>query len=356
MADEKKIEVKRDGDKNAILPFKALTESLAEQFGVTPAELIETTKVVCFKDGAASNAQLMMLLSFTKNFGLNPLAKECYAFISQGRMSVGVQVDGWSKIADRREDYDGQEIIYENAPNGDVIAITSKTYVKGRAHPTVYRAVLKEWKRNTDVWNSMPTHQLYVKARNEGIRFAFGIPAYDPDDIERIERSHTAIETTATVVAGASVNSDGAGTAHSPQGSTTADADRTDTGKSADAAPASTVETSAVAPPVAENAAAGNAQHNESSPAPAAAAPPPAEPSKPKGGIDFHKAHEAGLAAAKAAAPAGARKKLDKLIAEHVTSARLNLMLGQAGAASVDALSDEQVAAMIAKIESRKGK
>ena len=325
MADEKKVEVKRDGEKNAILPFKALTESLAEKFEVTPQELMETVKVACFKDGAARNAQLMMLLSFAKNYDLNPLAKECYAFISQGRMSVGVQVDGWSKIADRREDYDGQEIVYENAPNGDLIAITSKTFVKGRAHPTVYRAVLREWRRKTDVWDSMPTHQLYVKARNEGIRFAFGIPAYDPDDIERIEKSQGAIETTSTVVAEASVVTDGAGKVHSPQGSESAGTDRTDTGKPADAASSATVETSAVHSPLS------------------------AETATATG-------NEKGLAAAEAVKPAGARKKLDDLIAKHVTAARLNLMLGQAGAATVEALSDEQVAAMIAKIESRKGK
>jgi hypothetical protein len=87
---------------------------------------------------------------------------------------------------------------------------------------------------------------------------------------------------------------------------------------------------------VAETATAtGNAQHNESPPAPDAAAPSPAEPT---------------------AKGEKARKKLDDLIAKHVTAARLNLMLGQAGAATVEALSPEQVAAMIAKIESRKGK
>jgi hypothetical protein len=131
-----------------ILPFKALTESMADRFEVAPKELLDTVRAVCFK-GAASDAQLMMLLSFAKNYDLNPLAKECYAFVKEGRMSIGVQVDGWSKIANRQDNYDGQEIEYENDKDGKVVSITSRTYVKGRAKPTVYRAMMSEWNRKT---------------------------------------------------------------------------------------------------------------------------------------------------------------------------------------------------------------
>ncbi len=186
---------------NEIRPFKGLTESLAERFEIDSAELIKVVKTACFPDGACTDAQLMMLLSFAKTYDLNPLASECYAFIDKkGKMHVGVQVDGWSKIANRQENFDGQEIEYETNDKGEVVAITSKTYVHGRQHPTVYRAMMKEWKRTTDVWSLMPVHQLFVKARNEGIRFAFGVPAYDPDDIERIASPARAIETTATHV------------------------------------------------------------------------------------------------------------------------------------------------------------
>jgi hypothetical protein len=167
---------------------KALTE-LATTYQMEEKDFVSAVKAQCFKDGAASDTQLMMLLSFARQYSLNPLAKECYAFIGGGKVNIGVQSDGWSTIANRDPDYDGQEIEYEYGGDGKPVAIISRTYVKGRAHPTVYRAAMDEWQRETDIWKKMPSHQLYLKARNQGIRFALGVSAYDPDDIQRIEEA-----------------------------------------------------------------------------------------------------------------------------------------------------------------------
>ncbi len=296
---------------NEIRPFKGLTESLAERFEVAPEELIRIVKSTCFPEGAASDGQLMMLLSFAKTYDLNPLASECYAFIDKkGRMHVGVQVDGWSKIANRQENFDGQEIEYENDANGNVIAITSKTFVKGRAHPTIYRAVMKEWKRATDVWNSMPSHQLFIKARDEGIRFAFGVPAYDPDDEERFKTNQPAIETTAT---------------------------RVEDGKDIPPAAGAT-PSEAGPPPTAEPAGAGG------------------EPEKPKRGrpraVKLTPDAAPAAAAAPADAPAAAATPNDLaafIEAHKVPQARVNMALTKAGAERMDQLTPEQSAAILAQ-------
>jgi phage recombination protein Bet len=296
---------------NEIRPFKGLTESLAERFEVAPEELVRIVKSTCFPDGAASDGQLMMLLSFAKTYDLNPLASECYAFIDKkGKMHVGVQVDGWSKIANRQENFDGQEIEYENDANGNVTAITSKTFVKGRAHPTIYRAVMKEWKRATDVWNSMPSHQLFVKARDEGIRFAFGVPAYDPDDEERFKTNQPAIETTATHV------EDGAGVSSQAAGATTGEA----------------------VPPTAEPAGAGGESEKPKRGRPRAVKlTPDAAPAAP--------------ASEPAAAPAtaGADDLAAFIEAHKVPQARVNMAMTKAGVERMDQLTPEQSAAILAQ-------
>ena len=320
---------------NEIRPFKGLTESLAERFEVAPEELVRIVKSTCFPDGAASDGQLMMLLSFAKTYDLNPLASECYAFIDKkGKMHVGVQVDGWSKIANRQENFDGQEIEYENDANGNVTAITSKTFVKGRAHPTIYRAVMKEWKRATDVWNSMPSHQLFVKARDEGIRFAFGVPAYDPDDEERFKTNQPAIETTATHV------EDGAGVSSQAAGATTGEA----------------------VPPTAEPAGAGGeCQHDWKHSGVANEAPRcgkcgiPKPDWKPRGRPRAIKltpdAAPAAPASEPAAAPAtaGADDLAAFIEAHKVPQARVNMALTKAGAERMDQLTPEQSAAILAQ-------
>lgn len=294
---------------NEVVPFEALARDLAATYQVEPAELIATVKSTCFPNGAATDAQLMMMLSFARTYDLNPLARECYAFVSSGKMTVGVQVDGFSKIANRQENYDGQEMEYEKNDKGEVIAITSKTYVKGRRHPTTYRAEMSEWKRATDVWKQMPCHQLYVKARNQGIRFAFGIPAYDPDDIERIAASRGSIETTATEVK------------EQPKLAVVKDK------KPKESAPASNSTTPS---PVSETPAATAPQATT----PPVSAPVPSENFTPT---------------------VYQRNNLKKLM-ESLPVARANLLLTQAGVATIDEMDDAQVAATIAKIESRKGK
>jgi RecT family len=310
---------------NDVVPFKALTDEMANAYQVSPEEFVATVKTQCFPNGAASNAQLMMLLSFAKTYDLNPLAKECYAFISGGRMSVGVQVDGWTKIKTRRPDFDGQEFVEEFDKDGKLIATKSITYVKGRSHPTTYRAVLAEWKRDTDVWRTMPGHQLFVKAHNQGVRFAFGIPAYDPDDIERIAARTT--ETTATVVA-----------EDKPKETKKLELVKDEPKQ---------IETSAkVDPPPGESA---------ETPATTATQRNPPPPATVAPGTPAESEPESETKEPKKLSPKAAREKLDKLISRHVPAARLNLMLGKIGKATVDALDDAEVLTLIAQIE-RKAK
>src|SRR5689334_782564 len=99
---------------------------LAATYQMEQKDFIAAVKAQCFKDGAASDTQLMMLVSFARQYSLNPLAKECYAFVKDGKVTIGVQSDGWSTIANRDPDYDGQEMEYEFGANNEPLAITSK--------------------------------------------------------------------------------------------------------------------------------------------------------------------------------------------------------------------------------------
>lgn len=310
-----------------VVPFGELTKSLAERFEISPQELWATVKAQCFTNGAASDGQMMMLLSFAKQYDLNPLAREIYAFVSGGKMQVGVQVDGWTKIANREPDFDGQDMTIENDKDGNLVAITSTTYVKGRAHPTVYRAVLKEWTRATEVWKTMPQHQLWIKARNEGIRFAFGVSAYDEDDIQRISEARAAIEVQSSVAdsRGSETNS-----TPLPQPSDTTsqagDGTHTDDGAERNASEVS-----------ADSDAAGNrppAETNGAAIVPELVAEE--EPAKKRG-----------------RPPKDKRAKLDHLISQKVTEARLQLILGQYGVGDVKELNDDQVSALVSRLESR---
>jgi hypothetical protein len=282
-----------------------------------------------------------MLMSFARQYDLNPLARECYAYINKktGLMQVGIQVDGWSKIANRDENFDGQEIEYHSNKDGVVTAMTTKTHVKGRTYPTVYRAEMKEWKRDTDVWQSMPIHQLYMKARDQGIRLAFGIAAYDPDDIERIE--HSAIDITPqTQIAGPT--------------SSVADTGAKDAGASA-----STASRASDKPPVREAekvlrdepSSASKDEGQNAGNADGAGNRPPANNPTLETRVDDGEEMDAVMSATEAATTASGavldnetalRAELDKLI-DRSPPARINVLLGQQGVASKEDLSIDQV-------------
>lgn len=347
------LEVEHMTDKKTA-PFGELTRSLAERFEIAPDELWQTVKAQCFDGGIATDGQVMMLLSFARQYDLNPLARECYAFISKktGRMSVGVQVDGWTKIANRHRndnfefDYDGQEITYENDQNGQLCAITSVTYVKGRKYPTVYRAVLKEWARGTELWQSMPSHQLFIKARNEGIRFAFGVSAYDPDDIERIEQARGIEVQPLAVGDGRHAESDAKSKSQPSPSDAGVETSQPPTASGASesvATPAPPADVSRVHDITPANASAAGSDNQEA----AAAAE---QEGGTKGGSHPNVKEGAAAAGAKPGRKTK-RWKLDDLIAQKVTAARLNLILGQYGVDRVEDLNEAQVGALVTRLE-----
>ena len=84
---------------------------LAKTFGVEGdgAELIATLKATAFK-GQVSDAQMAALLMVANQYGLSPWTKEIYAFPDQKNGIVPVVgVDGWSRIINSDEAFDGME-------------------------------------------------------------------------------------------------------------------------------------------------------------------------------------------------------------------------------------------------------
>ncbi|EIR0331103.1 phage recombination protein Bet, partial [Salmonella enterica subsp. enterica serovar Give] len=132
-----------------------LAGKLAERVGmdsVDPQELITTLRQTAFK-GDASDAQFIALLIVANQYGLNPWTKEIYAFPDkQNGIVPVVGVDGWSRIINENQQFDGMEFSY----NKEEGACTCKIYRKDRSHPAVVTEYMDECKRNTQPWQSHP--------------------------------------------------------------------------------------------------------------------------------------------------------------------------------------------------------
>lgn len=159
----------------------SLLAKIAAKYSVEPNKMLTTLKATAFK-GDVSNEQLMALLIVADQYGLNPWTKEIYAFPDRQNGIVPViGVDGWSRIINSHEQFDG--ISFKQ----DDTSCTCTIYRKDRAHPVEVTEYMSECKREVGPWKSHPKRMLRHKAMIQCARLAFGfVGVYDQDEAERI--------------------------------------------------------------------------------------------------------------------------------------------------------------------------
>ena len=161
----------------------SLTTQLAKRLDIAAGgeELVNILKATAFK-GPASDAQMTALMVVANQYGLNPWTKEIYAFPDKNNGIVPVVgVDGWSRIINTHEMFDGMD--FETNDEG----CTCTIYRKDRAHPIRITEYMSECKRDVGPWKSHPRRMIRHKAMIQCARLAFGyVGIYDQDEAERI--------------------------------------------------------------------------------------------------------------------------------------------------------------------------
>jgi len=139
----------------------------------------------------ATNAELAIVTGVCATYGLNPLVKECAAFVSGGKLSVVVMVDGWYKMVNRRPEFDGVEFDDKFDDKGNLSSITCRMFIKGRERPVCVTEYMSECRDpKSSVWQKWPGRMLRHKAYIQCARMAFGISeVIDDDEQSRIEAS-----------------------------------------------------------------------------------------------------------------------------------------------------------------------
>ena len=164
-----------------------LTNKLATKLDMGDgSDLIDTLKATAFR-GQVSDSQMVALLTVANQHGLNPWTKEIYAFPDkQNGIVPVVGVDGWSRIINSHEKFDGMNF------DQDDESCTCSIFRKDRSHPTTVTEFLSECKRETQPWKSHPKRMLRHKAMIQAARLAFGYGGiFDQDEAERIVEATT---------------------------------------------------------------------------------------------------------------------------------------------------------------------
>ena len=163
-----------------------LLDSMASRAGLRPQEFADTVRKTCGL-ATATNEEFAAFLLVAREYDLNPILREIYAFPRKGGGVVPIlSVDGWISLINRQPQYDGVEFDVHHDNDNRLVAVTCRMFRKDRAHPVVISEYLSECIRPTEPWK-MPHRMLRHKALVQAARVAFGFSnVFDEDEGQKI--------------------------------------------------------------------------------------------------------------------------------------------------------------------------
>ncbi|AGN89465.1 Bet-like ssDNA annealing protein [Serratia phage Eta] len=181
--------------------------AIAQSSGVSVDDVTDVLKgmIISAKNqhGAqVSNAELAVVSGVCAKYDLNPMVKECAAFISGGKLQVVLMIDGWYRIVNRQPNFDGVEFDDHIDDKSVLTAITCRMYIKGRTRPVVVTEYMSECRDpKSSVWQKWPARMLRHKAYIQCARMTFGISdMIDNDEASRITQGEKNITQQASSV------------------------------------------------------------------------------------------------------------------------------------------------------------
>jgi len=163
-------------------PRKSVIATLADSYGMEPQAFEATLRGTVFPP-SGTREEFAAFVLVAKEYRLNPLLREIYAFPKKGGGIVPiVGIDGWLNLINGHAQFDGMEFDQHDDEKGNLLAVTCRIYRKDRTHPTVVTEYLDECIRGTEPWK-MKRRMLRHKAAMQGARYAFGFSGiYDEDE------------------------------------------------------------------------------------------------------------------------------------------------------------------------------
>jgi len=170
----------------ATLPKRSLVDSMAAKYDMEPAAFVSAIKATVIK-GECSNEQFAAFLMVAKEYDLNPLTKEIYAFPDRGGITPIVSIDGWMNLINSHPQFDGMEFTDTNGEDGKLYSVECRMFRKDRARPVSVIEYMSECSRPTEPWKKWPNRMLRHKSAIQCARYAFGFSGIiEPDEYERM--------------------------------------------------------------------------------------------------------------------------------------------------------------------------
>jgi phage recombination protein Bet len=165
---------------------QSLIASMASAYHMEPKAFADAVRSTCMP-ATASNEEFAAFLMVAKDYNLNPITREIYAFPKKGGgIQPIVGIDGWMNLINSHPQCDGLEFDDEFDDKKNLTSITCRIYRKDRNRPTMVTEYMAECKRPTEPWQKWPARMLRHKAAIQCARYAFGFAGIiDPEEAER---------------------------------------------------------------------------------------------------------------------------------------------------------------------------
>jgi hypothetical protein len=169
---------------------------IANNTGASPEDIeaLLRTMIISGKNqhGAlATDAEMVVATSICSKYSLNPMMKEIAIFQTGGKLQFTIPIDGWIKLLNRNENFDGVEFEYFYNQDGSIMAIESIIHMKNRQYPVKTREFMDECvAMGGPTWKKCPARMLRNKSLGQGVRIACGVTeVIDDDEAYRIKNS-----------------------------------------------------------------------------------------------------------------------------------------------------------------------
>jgi phage recombination protein Bet len=167
---------------------RSVVQDMADRYGMDPTRFRQVVMATCMPKGkesaAVSDEEFAAFLLVARDYNLNPLTKQIYAFPANGGITPIVSVDGWIAVIQSQPGLNGIEFDYVLNDAGKLDAVTCRIYRKGWDRPIEVTEWLSECARGTDHWQKRPRRMLRHKALIQCARVAFGLSLGDATDYE----------------------------------------------------------------------------------------------------------------------------------------------------------------------------
>jgi len=153
-------------------------------------------KAQCVRD--FTDDEFLFFAQFATSKGLNPLAKEIYAWKQQGKIIFVTSIDGFRKKAGESGRYNGRTAPEWMDESGNwhtawigpkpPVACRVGARLAGHPEPTYATVMWREFAKDTPTWKAMPAHMLSKVAESHALRAAF------PDQLSGLHEEGEAVD------------------------------------------------------------------------------------------------------------------------------------------------------------------